>query len=213
MRLIYIKKIVFCLCLFLYSALTSFAANHSLMGIDVEQTSDKNYNVILKSDSNVKVKKSVSSPDNLMLVLQSTKPSDVVEIVYDNTSNVNNVMVQKKNKDNTIVLLEGKNISNADIFIKNISNGIIHPANKDMLFSGINGKMFLFSLSALLVWFLAIMSIKPKHKKAVIKNSNVIYKRKSPSIAYNRTAGNYISAPKDFIINRYMEDEKIRKAG
>ena len=211
----YLKKSVLCLCMLLISALSAEAANGSLTGIDVKQNIKDGYNVILKLAGNAGVKKTISASDTLTLILSSTLPSDTMEIIYDNTSDVNNVIVQKKNADNTIIILEGKNIANANIFTKDISTGVMAPVGTETLFFGVNKKMLSFSIGAMFLCFLLMPFFKSRRNRRNeltqnrVKNAGI--KRTAPSIAYKTVKG-YVSAPKDFVINRYMEGEKIKKA-
>ncbi len=218
----YIKKILLCLCVLFFAVSSAEAVNNSLAGIDVKQNTKDAYSIILKLDGKTKINKITNANNRLTLMLNSTVPSDAIEIIYDNTSNINNVTVQKKNSDNTLVILEGKNISNANIFTQDISTGLINPINTETVFFGVNKDMLTFSIGAMFIWFLAIFGLKinrRKDKKMQINNKLKInqlrdakYSRTTPSIAY--TAENsFVSVPKDFVINKYMKNEKIKKAG
>lgn len=210
----YLKKSVLCLCVLFISALNANAANNSLTGIDVNYNLKDGYNVILKIAGNANVKKTVSTADMLTIILTSTLPSDAMEIIYDNTSNVNNIVVQKKNADNTLIMVEGKNIANANIFTKDISTGLVSSVESDTVFFGVNRKMLSFSIGAMIIWFLLMPFVKSRRRRKENTNINiksVSIARTAPSIAYN-TSNGYVSAPKDFVINRYMEGEKIKKA-
>ena len=203
-------KIILCFCVLFLTTLSANAINNSLTGIDVKQNAKDGYNIILKLAGKTNIKKIISSNDSLALVLNSTVPSDTMEIIYDNTSDINNVIVQKKNKDNTIVVVEGKNIANASIYTKDISSGTISE------FSEKNYNYDMLPIGIFALGFLAMVAYRRKtNKKRNIINNHIngkINTRKTtPNIAYN-TQKSFVSAPKDFVINRYMEGEKIRKA-
>lgn len=216
----YIKKIILFASVFLISTISAEAANNSLLGIDVKQNAKDAYNVILRVEGNADVKKTISTSDTLTLILNSTIPTDTMEIIYDNTSDVNNVIVQRKNSDNTMVVFEGKNISNAKIYTKDVSTGLVNLITTATPFFGINKNMFSFSIGIMLLWFgiFYLFRIRKQQKlqkhlknvnKHILKNAKV--SDLTPSIAY-KSQNAYVSAPKDFIINRYLEAEKIRKA-
>ena len=223
---ILVKKIVACIVMFFVCTLCANASIHSLTGIDVKQSTKDGYNIVLKLAGNTNIKKSVASSDTLTLFLNSTIPSDTMEIIYDNTSSINNVIVQKKNTDNTMIVLEGKNIANANIFTKDISTGNIVPLNTEHSAFVLNKNMFTYSLSVIFILFLSFLFIRPRRKTSTyfkndLKkhiNGNILRtgvynkERTAPSIAYNSTE-KYVSAPKEFVINRYMQEEKMRKAG
>ncbi len=210
-----IKKFVYCVLILFFTGLSANAANNSLTGIDVKQSTKDGYNIILNLEGIANVKKIMNTADTLALMLNSTVPSNEMEIIYDNTSGINNVTVQKKNQENTIIVLEGKNISNSVIYSKDISTGLITPINTGILFFGVNKNLMTLSIAAMLLWFSIIFGFR-KNNRNKNKKSNKILRNISlstaPSIAY-KPSNSYISVPKDFIINRYMQEEKIQKAG
>ena len=74
--------------------------------------------------------------------------------------------------------------------------------------------MLSFSIGAMIIWFLLMPFVKSRRRRKENTNINiksVSIARTAPSIAYN-TSNGYVSAPKEFVINRYMEGEKIKKA-
>lgn len=212
-----LKKFILCFSVLFLFVQSVQAANTSLVGIDVKKNSKDGYNVILKLAGEANIKKMSPNNNSVTLYLASVLPSNSTEIIYDNNSNVNNVIVQKKNGDSTVIIIEGKNVSNAEIFTKNISTGILTPLTDETLFLGVNKKVFTFSIVIMLFWFVCMLCFRKKRKNiSMLKTNNIksnidIYSKNIPSIAYNKTK-NYSSIPKDFVINRYMS-EKIRKAG
>lgn len=230
------KFLLLFICIFFFSVLNSFAAN-ALSGVDVKQIGDGSYNVILKTDSSVNIKKITDTKDTLLLILDSSIPADAVEIVYDNTSDVKNVMVQKKNSDNTMILIQGKNIENAKIFTKDISTGIVNPLDNKM--NSLNNYLYVanvkyltFGFIGIIMMFILMISFRPKQtkysynvkkqyktiKQTTINNINKkknYSKRYVPSINYRiNNMGYNMSVPKDFDVQSQMfEEEQIRKVG
>lgn len=231
-----ISKLSLFVIAFCFTCIAAFASN-SLTGVDVKQMGESSYNIILKTDSSVNVKKIVDGKDNITLLLKSTIPSDSVEIVYDNASDLYNVMVQRKNDDSTMVLLEGKNINNAIVYTKEISTGDLKQvdANGNSLNNHLylaNLKYFSFSLMGIIFIFMLMHSFRPKSKNNVAMNQKQIrskkhttinsmkknasvQKRYVPSINYRiANAKSNMSMPNDFVIsNAEQYQEKIRKAG
>lgn len=226
-----LTKLVLFVGVFLCSSLCSFSAENSLSGIDVQQIGESEYNVMLKLNNATNVQKIINADDNLTLVLKETVPTDSVEIVYDNAADLQNVIVQKKNNGDTLILLEGKDIENAKVFTRDLSNGLTVQNTSDSLFA-VDKKMVGFSILGLLMLFLLRLSLRPKNErytsiKANVKNvknskkvtvntlrkKNQNQSRNIPSINCN-VNGSFrnMSVPKDFVINTYME-EQIRKVG
>ena len=226
-----LTKLILSVGVFLYSSLCSFALENSLSGIDVQQMGTSEYNIMLKLNNAVNVQKIVNGDDNLTLVLKETVPTDSVEIVYDNAADLQNVIVQKKNNGDTLILLEGKDIENAKVFTKDLSNGLTVQNTSDKLVAT-DKQMVGFSILAILMLFVLRLALRPKNERYIsvktnvknVKNSkkvtvNTLRKKNQnqskniPSINCN-VNGSFrnMSIPKDFVINNYME-EQIRKVG
>lgn len=229
--------------IFAFAALNSFAAENSLSGVDIKQSIDSGYQIFLKLDKKAQIKKIIENDDNLTLVVNSTLPSESMEIVYDSEDNFSNVIVQKKNDDNTLISLQGQNIANAEIYTKELSTGIIKQLDEKEDF--LNGLFFIadkkiLSCSVLGMFFLFLMMLasRPKNKRYssqnvnkivkskkmvvdTLRNKNLVQSRNIPSINYKvngsfNSVNMHVSTPKDFVINsanQTVEIEEIRKAG
>ena len=232
------NKLILTLCVFFFSALMSLSAENSLSSVNVKQVNNGEYNILLKLDNNVRIKKSFNGNDNLTLVLNKTLPSDSVEIVYDNAAGLKNVTVQKKNADNTIILLQGKNIVNSTIFTKELSTGIIKQSDlKDNIFVIHDTKLFVSSIIGVVSLFIIMLFARTSGRKKCksLQNKRTIKSltvnsvnstkhntsRYIPSINYgvNNTynfSNSKMTVPEKFIINNYMNgeySEEMRKIG
>lgn len=229
-----IKKFILLICVFLLSALNAQAHN-ALLNVSVEQTAGDSYNITLRTENSVKIKKSSDSKDNLIIFLNSIVPSDSIDIEYDNASDIENVIVQKKNADNTVILFKGKNIEKAKIYIKELSTGQMKSFDSNYMNSYFyvgNVKYFLSAVTGIIFLFFLMLSLRPDSKKYnskakvqnKIKNNSVSLRSQSypkkrfvPSINYKikPVKSKNITIPKDFVISsvqRY-EEEQERKVG
>ena len=230
---ILIKSIVLSV-VFICSYVAAFAANISLSGIDVDQNPENEYNIFVKTDKKANIKVQSNENNKLTILLNSTLPTDSLEIVYDDAPDMTNVIVQKKNKKNTLILFEGKNISKAKIFNNDLSTGLVKPVYNDGLFISDNKVL---SGAGILIFLFLMLAAKPKNKKYntvkagninrqrkqskadTLRNKNLVQSRNIPSIAYNvngsfNTAQKYMSTPSGLTVNgQYEEEEEIRKAG
>lgn len=228
---------------FAFAALSSFAAENSLSGVDIKQSNGSGYQVFLKLDKKAQVKKIVESEDNLTLVVSSTLPSESMEIIYDSEDNFSNVIVQKKNSDNTLISIQGKNIADAEIYTKELSTGVTKQLDtNDSLLNGFffiaDKKILGSSLLGMFFFLLMMLVSRPKNKRYssnevnkivkskqlyanTLRNKNLLQSKNIPSINYKvsgsfNSVNSHVSAPKDFVINnnnRVLENEQIRKAG
>ena len=220
-------------------ALNSFASEASLSGIDVNRNDNGTYKIILRLDGASKIKKMAEESNKLTVMLNSTLPSDAMDIVYDNNSNLTNVIVQKKNKNNTMIIFEGNNIQNADIYTKELSSGSVKQLNDNGILNGIffiaDKKLLATSvLSVIFIFFMMLMA-RPKSKRYssvktnnsankkqvrvnTLRNKNLVQSRNIPSInsgingSFN-SARMYMTQPNELVVNNTYEEEQIRKAG
>ncbi|MCD7779339.1 MAG: hypothetical protein LUH05_01545 [Candidatus Gastranaerophilales bacterium] len=237
-----INRIVLSAIVFLLASVNVFAAESSLSGIDIKQPDGQKYKVLLKLDKQARIKKLFDNEGNLMLILNSTLPSDSMEIVYDNANDLNNVTVQKKGADNTLILLQGKNIENSQIYTKELSTGITKELNTNesflsSLFIVTDKKILASSVLGMIILFLLMLASRPKDKRYssyksdktvkskkhtavnTLRYKNLTQSKYIPSINWkeNRNFNSinaYSSIPDDFSVNNNMyEEENIRKAG
>ncbi len=231
-----LNKLFLFICIFLCSSVCAFSVENAVSGIDVQQLGPANYNVMLKMNGDVDVQKVVNGKDNLTIILKETVPTESVDIIYDNAADLENVIVQKKNNGNTVIFLQGKNIENARVFVKDLSTGNLSQSDSE---KSLDNYLFIadkkiagFSVLGLVMFFMFMLSIRPKNKRYnsnvknvktnktlsenTLRTKNINQSRSIPSINYKLNGGfSKMSIPKDFVINNHMANEKeqIRKAG
>lgn len=238
-----INKCALFICVFLLSSISSFAAESYLSGIDIQQQVDGDYKIMLKLDKKAQIKKNIDNDGSLTLIMNSTLPSESMDIVYDNATGIKNVIVQKKNDDNTLIFMQADNIKNAQIYTKELSTGLVKQIDTDSnifnnLFFVADKKILASSIAGMILLFLMMLVSRPKEKRYTasnakkhtvvkkhtnvntLRNKNLVQSQSIPSINY-RVNGSFssqnahISKPKDFVINNYQnyEEEEIRKVG
>lgn len=232
-----VSKVLFLTGAIVISSVGAFAATNSISGVDVKQIENGEYSVILKMDRNANIKKISDNMDTLDIVINSALPVEDMEIVYDNAADLKNVIVQKKNANNTVISLQGKNVENAKIYTKELSTNAIKEVKTFALFNFADNKSIIFALIGLLMFMMLKSSKKSKKQNSIVAQEvsskrirkskkqtiNTINKRNKvaaqniPSINY-RINGSFaasqqnMSIPKDFVINQYQK-EQMRKVG
>lgn len=83
------------------------------------------YNITLNTDTDVDVKRTIQSSDNMILTLKNIKPAKSLNTVYKNAAEVDSVMVEEV----------GNNVLNISIKARNISNSAVNvePEKTDVL--------------------------------------------------------------------------------
>ncbi len=232
----FFSKVLLFFLMIAYSQVSSIAAVNSVYGISVKQIDNGEYNILVKLNKSSSIKK-VYDGKSLILTIPDALPSDSMEINYDNAADLQNITVQKKNSDNTMIVLQGSKIENSQIFTKDISTGITKKLNNSDSFQ--NALMFIndnktaaAGIFVLLLLSLILSGSKPKQKKLTITetsnlnvkstNKPMTLRRKNMTQSNNILSINYMhngsfkdanmSIPNDFVINEHLE-QKIRKAG
>lgn len=232
-----VGKVLFLTGAFILTSVGAFAANNSISGVDVKQIENGEYSIVLKLDKMANIKKASETIDSLDIIVNSALPVEDMEITYDNAGDLRNVIVQKKNANNTIISLQGKNIENAKIYTKELSSNTIKEVKAFNLLNLTDNKSSLFGLIALLMLMMIKSSKKSrkqsnnnaqmvtpkkarKNKKQTINTinkRNKVVAQNIPSINY-KINGSFasiqqnMSVPKDFVINQYQK-EQMRKVG
>lgn len=80
---------------------------------------DSGYAIVLKTDSEARMKKVISSPDKMYIELKDVQASDELNTVYNNVANIENVTIQPVSKNDLKITLQGKDISSGKILFEN----------------------------------------------------------------------------------------------
>lgn len=230
-----ITGLIITLCVSITLGTSVFAAQNSVSSVNIKQNSNGEYQILLKTDKTAKIKKTTEE-NKLLLTVASATPSNSSEIVYDNVPGIQNVTVQKKNDENTLIIIQGDNIENSVVFNKDLSTGKTSAVdNKQSAFIIADKKLFACSMLTVLFLFILTLISRPKEKRysentiirraeATARNSALTLRQKAmlqnanvPSVN-SKISGSFISStvtkPGDFntfIENEYVE--KTRKAG
>lgn len=222
----FIKSVKLLISVFAFMFMTVSAYAGTLSEIEITQDENGKYNVVLAVDSQTKIVKENSAKGSLSLLLKGTYLDDNLNVSYENSTDLQNVVVQKKNKDSSVVILEGKNIENAKILSKDINNGTISEVK-------LNNSYLLYGILAVLgyIMLLAVRNtmILRKKRKKVSQDPNELIKKKIqevntlrkknkqqskniPSINYNLN-NSRTTIPEGFVINNYKNSQANRKVG
>ena len=92
----------------------AFASDNVLQAIQVDGIKDS-YNIILKSDDVAELKKTVQAPNKMVLNLKGIRASKTINTIYNNTSNVDSVVVEPIGEDSVKILIQADNAENAQV--------------------------------------------------------------------------------------------------
>lgn len=92
----------------------AFASDNVLQAIQIDGVKDS-YNIILKSDDVAEVKRTVQASNKMILNLKGIRASKTINTIYNNTSNVDSVVVEPTGDDSVTILVQADNASNAEV--------------------------------------------------------------------------------------------------
>ncbi len=90
------------------------AAENVLQAIQVDSAKGISH-IILKSDENADVKKTVQAPNKMFLDIKGMKASKTINTIYNSASTIDSIVVEETGKDNLRIYIQGKNIDEAKI--------------------------------------------------------------------------------------------------
>lgn len=92
----------------------AFSSDNVLQAIQVDGYKDS-YNIILKSDDVAELKKTVQAPNKMIINLKGIRASKTINTIYNNTSNVDSVVVEPIGEDSVKILIQAENAGSANI--------------------------------------------------------------------------------------------------
>ena len=101
----------------------AYAADVNLSEIEFS-TANKGFNVVLKTDKNVSFKKTVQSPQKLVIEMKNTMASEDFSTIYNDVADINNVTVTPVGKDDLKIQIQGKNVNNSFV---SVDSGVKTP--------------------------------------------------------------------------------------
>lgn len=116
---------------FCLSGVQTFASDNVLQAIQIDGTKDS-YNIILKSDDVAELRKTVQAPNKMILNLKGIRASKTINTIYNNTSNVDSVVVEPINDDSVKILIQADNAENAAIHFDTLKTplGVLDNSEK-----------------------------------------------------------------------------------
>jgi len=89
----------------------------TLSEIKISSKDNYSYKVILKTDKDVAVEKYVTSDNKIVIDLANTKSAEFVNTIYNNTPEIDNVIVQAVANDKVRIFIQGLNIASSKIIL------------------------------------------------------------------------------------------------
>lgn len=115
-----LKRLFIALMIFTLTTLSANAAQKEeniLNAIQIDSLKST-YNITLNTTTEVDVKRTIQSSDNMILTLKNIKPAKSLNTVYKNAAEVDSIMVESVGDSNLNIIIKAKNIANSAINVE-----------------------------------------------------------------------------------------------
>jgi len=102
----------------LLNALPVFAFDGATLSeIKISSKDNYSYKILLKADKDVPVEKSIDSDNKIVINLKNTRSAEFVNTIYNNSPEIDDVIVQTMPNDNVRIFIKGLNISSSKVIL------------------------------------------------------------------------------------------------
>lgn len=113
-------------------SLKAFASDNVLQAVQIDGVKDS-YNIVLRSDDTAELKKTVQAPNKMILTLKGIRASKSINTIYNNTANVDSVVVEPIGENEIKILIQADNVDKAEINFDTLKTplGVLGSSNKE----------------------------------------------------------------------------------
>lgn len=95
-------------------SLKAFASDNVLQAVQIDGVKDS-YNIVLRSDDTADLKKTIQAPNKMILTLKGIRASKSINTIYNNTANLDSVVVEPMGDNEVKILIQADNIDQAEV--------------------------------------------------------------------------------------------------
>ena len=130
------KRLITTLMILVVTAMSANAANEAKMNvlnsIEIDSLKDT-YNITLDTKSEVNMKRTIQSSNNMILTLKNIKPSKSLNTIYKNAAEVDSVMVEPVGDNALNIIIQANNIANSAVTFNTEESTLEASNNKAVL--------------------------------------------------------------------------------
>ena len=130
------KRLITTLMILVVTAMSASAANdvkmNVLNSIEIDSLKDT-YNITLDTKSEVNMKRTIQSSNNMILTLKNIKPSKSLNTIYKNSAEVDSVMVEPVGDNALNIIIQANNIANSAVTFNTEESTLEASNNKSVL--------------------------------------------------------------------------------
>ena len=202
------RSLILIFTLFISLLFNSAFASQNYLNEVVLENSDSGYNVILRVDSPIRVKKTILSDNAIVLTMKNTHSTKNVATLYKNVPNQNGVVVKNLADGDVELQISAAGIANANVILNTPNSAPLAVGDR---FAKEKIAWTLFSIAFILI---SVYTVKNRDRR-IVRKMNMrdreieFYKATLPSINYRPkySTANYSKAfNKDFKTLRQYQD-------
>jgi len=100
----------------MFLSMPAYAFNEAtLSGIEINAVNDSSYKIVLKTDKSVPVEKEINSDNKIVLDIKNIKPASFVNTIYNNATQIENVIIHPVSNNEIKVFIDGTNVASSMI--------------------------------------------------------------------------------------------------
>ena len=183
------------------------AVDNYLNEVILEGTED-GYNIVLRSDFPIKVKKYIPNSNQLVLTMKGSVSTDHINTIYKNTNAADNIIVENTSKDGLKIYINAKNITNANIILS-MPNSAPISVDDRLIRTKILLAACITAFILLLSHYLKSQNRRIAKKITMREREIAFYKANMPSINYKAAQKAYAENP--FISALSAEPKTLRQ--
>ena len=183
------------------------AVDNYLNEVVLEGTAD-GYNIVLRSDFPIKVKKYIPNNNQIVLTMKSACSSKRINTIYKNTNAADNIIVENNSKDVLKVYINAKSIANANIILSMPNSAPISIADK-FAKAKILLAVCITAFILLSLYYLKSQNRRIAKKITMREREIAFYKANMPSINFRTAQKAYADYP--FIPVNSAEPKTLRQ--
>ncbi len=163
----------------------SFGAQNFLNSVVFDGTEGQ-YNIILRSDSPAKVRKTVQAGDKITLTIKGITPAANINTIYKNVSGISPVIVENSGENVLKLHIQGQNIANAGIIFNTPDSAPIFVGER-FGHEKMTWTLTVLTLAALILYSTNRRTRKVCQRRELRDREIEFYKAKLPSMNYKPT--------------------------
>ena len=163
----------------------SLAADNFLNSVVFENTEGQ-YNIVLRSDSTAKVKRTIQANDKITLTLKGISSANNINTIYKNVNGISPLVVENTDKNELKLHIQGPNVASANIIFNTPDSAPIFVGER-FGHEKMSWTLTVLTLASIVLYSTNRRTRKVCQRRELRDREIEFYKAKLPSMNYKPT--------------------------